>query len=165
MDRVEHFYGIVPVRWIADEPRFLMLRSYHIWTFPRYTLDNASAEAVGEALSSEFALNEIDFRLGTECRSTRPYSRGYVDHYYLVFNEFGEPQLPYSPISNSPVWDEFRWLRHRDARAKLRAPIRPIVDWAYETAVELTKPKESRKVLRTHFGIGLRRRRDATPSD
>jgi bis(5'-nucleosidyl)-tetraphosphatase len=125
--------GVVIVRRFDHEWRYLLLRVYNYWDFPKGEVEpgedplGAAVREVGE----ETTLEDLTFRWGSEFRETPPYRGGKVARYYLAESRSGDVALPVSEELGRPEHDEFRWMGYEDARALLAERVRPILDWAH----------------------------------
>jgi bis(5'-nucleosidyl)-tetraphosphatase len=129
--------GAIIVRLYAEEPRYLLLRAYDYWDFPKGIVESGEeplAAAVRE-IEEETTLTGLLFPWGTEFRETPPYGRGKIARYYLAESPQGEVDLPVSAELGHPEHDEFRWLPYDAVMALLNGRLRPILDWAHERVV------------------------------
>lgn len=124
--------GVVIVRPGADGVRFLLLRAYGYWDFPKGRVEAGEQPlaAACREVEEETTLRDLDFRWGHEYRETPPYGRGKVARYYLARWTRGEVSLPVNPDLGRAEHHEFRWLTYDAARALLNARLRAILDWA-----------------------------------
>lgn len=124
--------GVIIVRYFDVGWRYLLLRVYNYWDFPKGEVEageDALTAAVRE-VKEETTLENLNFRWGYEFRETPPYRAGKVARYYLAESRLGDVALPISEELGRPEHDEFRWLGYEDARALLAARVRLILDWA-----------------------------------
>ncbi len=126
--------GAVVVRRQRDVDgfRFLLLRAYRYWDFPKGRLEEGEQplDAARREVEEETTLRALQFPWGYEFRETPPYGRGKVARYYLAEAGRGTVSLPVNPILGHPEHHEFRWLEYRAARLLLNARLQPILDWA-----------------------------------
>ena len=125
--------GVIVVRKHGDSYRYLLLRAYHYWDFPKGLVDAGEAplaSAVRE-VAEETTLTDLNFRWGEDYRETDPYSRGKVARYYVAESAHGEVSLPVNPELGHPEHHEFRWLDYKAARKLLAPRVQPIIDWAH----------------------------------
>ncbi|NOY45864.1 MAG: NUDIX domain-containing protein [Deltaproteobacteria bacterium] len=133
MDKRVLSAGIVPVRLTPEGPRFLVLRAYRYWDFPKGEVEPGEEplEAALREAREETGLQEFRFRWGTGWRETPPYGRGKVARYYVAEAGAGEVRLGVNPDLGRPEHHEYRWLGYEDARRLLADRVRPVLDWAH----------------------------------
>jgi len=128
--------GVVVVRYIGKEPRFLLLRAYDYWDFPKGLLDPGEeplAAAVRE-VEEETGLTGLDFRWGHDFKETEPYgSKNKIARYYVAESKAGKAHLPVSAELGKPEHDEFRWMGYDEAKELLVPRVRAILEWATKT--------------------------------
>ena len=127
--------GVVIMRGHGTARRYLLLRAYQNWDFPKGVVEPGEdpLQAAIREVAEETTLTELDFRWGYEYRETAPYARGKVARYYLAETPQSEVTLPVSPELGKPEHDEFRWLSYSTARKLLPPRLQPILAWAEET--------------------------------
>jgi len=129
--------GVVIVRIFNGEPKYLLLRAYDYWDFPKGMVD-AGEEPLAAAIrevEEETTLTNLDFRWGHSFQETEPYgSKNKIARYYLAESRNGEVRLPVSAELGKPEHDEFRWMSYDGARALLVPRIQAILDWAHLNA-------------------------------
>ncbi len=125
--------GVVVVRRGADVCRYLLLRVWRYWDFPKGLVEPGEPplEAARREVAEETGLTRLEFRWGEVWRETPPYGRGKVARYYVAEAPEGEVRLPASPELGRPEHDEFRWVTYDEARALLNERVRAILDWAH----------------------------------
>lgn len=124
--------GVIVVRRHPGGYRYLLLRAYNYWDFPKGLVETGEeplASAVRE-VAEETMLTDLNFRWGEDYRETEPYAHGKVARYYVAESAQGEVSLPVSPELGHPEHHEFRWLDYRAARKLLAPRVQPILDWA-----------------------------------
>lgn len=124
--------GVVVVHLTQGEPRYLLLRAYRHWDFPKGLVEPGEdpLEAALREVAEETTLRELEFRWGYDYRETPPYGRGKVARYYLAHSAEMAVTLPVSPELGRPEHDEYRWLDYPAARALLTERLQAILDWA-----------------------------------
>jgi 8-oxo-dGTP pyrophosphatase MutT (NUDIX family) len=125
--------GVVLVRPAAAGSRYLVLRAYRNWDFPKGVVEpgeNPLAAAVRE-VREETSLDDLDFRWGHGFRETEPYARGKVARYYLAASPpSGQVRLAPSPELGRPEHHEFRWAMRAEAARLLPPRLQPVLEWA-----------------------------------
>jgi 8-oxo-dGTP pyrophosphatase MutT (NUDIX family) len=124
--------GVVVVRQVAGDWRFLLLRSFQYWDFPKGGVERGEsplAAALRETLE-EAGLSGLVFHWGEAFIDTEPYSRGKIARYYLAESPQGEVILHPSPTLGRPEHEEFRWVSAREAQELLVPRVQRVLDWA-----------------------------------
>jgi 8-oxo-dGTP pyrophosphatase MutT (NUDIX family) len=124
--------GVVVVRQSPRARRFLLLRAFRHWDFPKGSVEPGEdplAAAIRE-VEEESGLTDLAFRWGPLHLETGPYARGKIARYYVAESRAGEVTLRISPELGRPEHHEFRWLDYSAARALLVPRLQWILDWA-----------------------------------
>ncbi len=138
--------GVVPIRRFGSETRFLILRCYSYWDFPKGEIDPGEAplDAARREVMEETGLVDLDFHWGESSVDTPPYGRGKIARYYLAEAPSGEVEMAINPELGFPEHDEFRWVTYEEGRALLNARVQAVLDWAARRLAESPEPpKES----------------------
>jgi len=124
--------GVVVVRRETTGWRFLLLRVFDYWDFPKGLVESGESplEAACREVTEETSLTSLDFRWGYDYRETGPYARGKVARYYVAETTSAEVRLLVNPDLGTPEHHEFRWVDFEKARAMLSARVRPVLDWS-----------------------------------
>jgi 8-oxo-dGTP pyrophosphatase MutT (NUDIX family) len=124
--------GAVVVRRHAGGWRFLLLRAWRHWDFPKGRVEPGEAPlaAARREVAEETGLTSLGFRWGEVFVETAPYARGKVARYYLAEAASGEPSLPVNPGLGRPEHHEWRWLDYAAARGLLVPRLQAVLDWA-----------------------------------
>lgn len=127
--------GVVVVRRWPDGWRFLLLRAWRNWDFPKGEVEAGEAPltAARREVAEETGLLELAFRWGEGWCETAPYGRGKVARYYLAEARRGEVTLPVNPELGRPEHHEFRWVAEDAAGQLLPARLQPVLEWARAT--------------------------------
>ncbi len=129
--------GIIPVRFEPagarqSTPRFLLLRCFSYWDFPKGELEAGEAPLAGalREASEETGLHGLRLRWGEDFIETERYGRGKIARYYLAEAPAGDAYLPISPELGRPEHQELRWVDAAEAQQLLNARLRRVLAWA-----------------------------------
>ena len=124
--------GVIVVRPTADGPRFLLLRSYRYWDFPKGQVEPGETPlaAARRETSEETGIDQLDFAWGEDYFETEPYARGKVARYYLGRTDAPRVTLGVSPTLGRPEHHEYRWVSARRAGTLLNPRLRRALAWA-----------------------------------
>ena len=123
--------GVVVVRRVDGEWRFLLLRCYRYWDFPKGEVEPTEdpLETARREVTEETCLDHLDFRWGEAYTETQPYGDGKIARYYLAEAPSGTVSLPVSAELGVPELHEFRWVDEIEARSLLNARVRMVLEW------------------------------------
>ena len=127
--------GVIIVRRFDGKYRYLLLRAYEYWDFPKGMVESGEdplAAAIRET-EEETTLTLLDFHWGHGYTETEPYGKNKIARYYLAESPKGEVFLPVTEELGKPEHDEFRWLDYGTAWPLLVPRIQAILDWAEKT--------------------------------
>jgi bis(5'-nucleosidyl)-tetraphosphatase len=141
MGRSKFSAGAVVLRPAGDGWRYLLLRVFRTWDFPKGGLESGEAplQAAVREVEEETALTTLEFRWGEVYRETARYSAGKVARYYVAASLEGRVSLPVNPELGRPEHHEFRWVSYAEAKRLLPERLQPILEWVHEL-VELHEP-------------------------
>lgn len=124
--------GAVVVRAAPAGWRYLLLRVYRTWDFPKGGVEAGETplQAAVREVEEETALTDLAFEWGEAYCETRPYSAGKVARYYLALSPAQPVTLPVNAALGRPEHHEFRWVSHADARRLLPDRLQPVLEWA-----------------------------------
>lgn len=125
--------GVVVLRNTPEGRRYLLLRAWHHWDFPkgRQESNETPFETAIREVREETALTKLDFEWGTDRYiDTPPYANGKVARYYIASTEETNVQLLPNPVCGRVEHEEFDWFDF-DHAARLLAPrVRTVLRWA-----------------------------------
>lgn len=124
--------GVVVIRREAGGWRYLLLRAFNHWDFPKGMVEEGEeplAAAVRE-VQEESTIDDLRFGWGEESTETGPYSGGKVARYYLAETQRAEVTLPFNPLIGRAEHSEFRWVDFDEALKLVSPRVRPVVRWA-----------------------------------
>jgi 8-oxo-dGTP pyrophosphatase MutT (NUDIX family) len=124
--------GVVVVRRDDDDYRFLLLRAYRNWDFPKGLVEAGEAPlaAAVREVEEETSLSGLAFPWGEAYAETAPYNRGKVARYYLAECRDAAVRLPVSAELGRPEHHEYRWMDYGEALARASPRLQPILHWA-----------------------------------
>jgi len=134
MARSKFSAGAVVLRPEAGGWRYLLLRVFRTWDFPKGGLEAGEVplEAAIREVEEETALTQLEFRWGEVYRETARYSAGKVARYYVAVSLTQDVSLPVNPELGRPEHHEFRWVSHAEAKRLLPERLQPILAWVHE---------------------------------
>ena len=124
--------GVVVVRREPGGWRYLLLRAFNHWDFPKGMVEAGEqplAAAVRE-VKEESTIDDLRFAWGEESTQTGPYSGGKVARYYLAETQRTEVTLPFNPLIGRAEHSEFRWVDFDEAIRLVSPRVRPVIRWA-----------------------------------
>ena len=124
--------GAVVTRRIQGEARYLLLRCYRYWDFPKGEIESGEdpLQAACREIEEETGLKGLLFPWGEGYRETPVYGKGKVARYYLAESPAGDVHLPVSPELGVPEHHEFRWTSYPEARSLVNDRVGDVLDWA-----------------------------------
>lgn len=141
--------GVVVVRNTDDGWRYLLLRAYNHWDFPKGMVEAVEvplAAAVRE-VHEETRIADLQFVWGEEFVETGPYNGGKVARYYLAETRVHEISLPVVETLGRPEHNEFRWVDFPAAAKLITTRLKPVLNWAQARVTAGPPSKRSRRNL------------------
>lgn len=125
--------GAVIVSLVERKLRFLLLRAYRNWDFPKGIVENGEAaiDAALREVREETTLDDISFDWGLVFMETGPYNRGKIARYYIARSKERLVRLPINPQIGRPEHQEAAWVAYEQALEMVSARLLPVVRWAY----------------------------------
>lgn len=124
--------GVVVVRETREGWRFLLLRAFNHWDFPKGMVEpneEPLAAAIRE-VQEESLIADLEFTWGHEYSETGPYSRGKVARYYLARTRTTDVTLTVIEALGRPEHDEYRWVDAAAAQNLISPRLQPVLSWA-----------------------------------
>jgi 8-oxo-dGTP pyrophosphatase MutT (NUDIX family) len=124
--------GVVVVRQTEDGWRFLLLRAFNHWDFPKGMVEEGEeplAAAVRE-VQEESLIADLEFAWGGTSTQTGPYSRGKVARYFIARTRTEAVSLPVNPELGRAEHSEYRWVDFEAATELVSPRVRPVLNWA-----------------------------------
>ena len=124
--------GVVVLRREGQSWRYLMLRAYRNWDFPKGEVEAEEnpLHAACREVEEETSLASLEFPWGEVFCETEPYGGGKVARYYLGETQRGDVFLPHDEKLGRPEHHEYRWVSFDDARALAPPRLQPVIAWA-----------------------------------
>ena len=130
--------GVVVVRTTASGWRFLLLRAFNHWDFPKGMVEAGEEplQAAIREVREETLIVDLQFAWGEVYTETGPYSRGKVARYYLARTETSAVTLTVIEALGRAEHNEFRWVDYDGANRLVSPRVQPIVEWAWQQISE-----------------------------
>lgn len=124
--------GVVLVRRTDEGWRFLLLRAFNHWDFPKGMVEEVEqplAAALRE-VEEESGIADLVFEWGEGFTQTGPYSRGKVAQYFIASTQTSAVELLVNPEIGRPEHAEFRWASLDEATNLVSPRLQPVLKWA-----------------------------------
>lgn len=125
--------GIVIVRKERNTWKYLFLRAYRNWDFPKGEVEpgeDAFQTAVREA-KEETGIADLKFNWGKKYKETEPYRDGRkIARYYVAETTRSEVKFSVNPELGMPEHHEYRWIPFDEAKRLAPERLIPIIEWA-----------------------------------
>lgn len=126
--------GAVVVRKESGRWKFLLLRAYRNWDFPKGVVEPGEdpLETAVREVREEAGIHELTFRWGKVFKETEPYRSGgkKVARYYLADTSQSAVTLSINPEIGRPEHHEYRWLPYDEAKKLAPDRLLAVIDWA-----------------------------------
>ncbi|NNF52145.1 MAG: NUDIX domain-containing protein [Gammaproteobacteria bacterium] len=124
--------GAVVVRESGGGLRFLLLRAFDHWDFPKGIVEDGEEPlaAAQREIEEETTLCDLEFAWGETFIETGPYSRGKTARYYIARTFCANIELPVNPELGRAEHSEYRWVDYDEAIRLTSPRVRPVLQWA-----------------------------------
>jgi bis(5'-nucleosidyl)-tetraphosphatase len=136
--------GIVVVRRDNGQWKYLFLRAYKNWDFPKGIVEHPEEplETARREVAEEAGITELNFRWGPVFKETVPYSGGKkLARYYIAETPVALVTLSINPELGRPEHHEARWLSYAEIKTLAPPRLLPVVEWAHTLLGEAGEPK------------------------
>ena len=125
--------GVVIVSVLERKLKFLLLRAYRNWDFPKGLVEvgESPVDAAVREVREETALDDISFDWGMVFMDTGPYNKGKIARYYIARSKEIHITLPINPALGTPEHHEARWVDYDKALTMVSPRLQPVMRWAY----------------------------------
>jgi 8-oxo-dGTP pyrophosphatase MutT (NUDIX family) len=126
--------GVAVARRSATGWRFLLLRAYRNWDFPKGMVEPGEEPlaAARREVREETLIEDLQFNWGEVYLETGPYGNRKIARYYVAATLTEKITLPVNPELGRPEHEEWRWVDRDRALSLVVARLQPIVRWAAE---------------------------------
>jgi bis(5'-nucleosidyl)-tetraphosphatase len=125
--------GVVVVSLTQRKLKFLLLRAYRNWDFPKGLVE-AGEDPIDAALREvreETTLDDLSFDWGMVFMDTGPYNKGKISRYYIARSKETHIHLPINPDLGKPEHNEARWFDYDKTLCMVSPRLQPVVQWAH----------------------------------
>lgn len=124
--------GVVVVRRTQTGYKYLLLRAYSHWDFPKGVVEpgEQALDGAKREVYEETTIQELNFNWGYDYRETGPYGQGKVARYYIAETPQENIELLENPQLGRAEHEEYRWVSYNDAIPLLSPRVRSVLEWA-----------------------------------
>jgi bis(5'-nucleosidyl)-tetraphosphatase len=126
--------GVVVVRREHNEWKFLFLRAFKNWDFPKGIVEPSEnpLEAAKREVEEEAGITELNFRWGDVFKETLPYYSGgeKIARYYIAETSETTVNFSINPELGTPEHHEYRWLSYDEIKKLSSKRLLMIIEWA-----------------------------------
>lgn len=125
--------GVVIVRREKGEWRYLFLRAYRNWDFPKGIVEPSEdpLHAAIREVQEETGITDLNFRWGKVFKETVPYAENKVARFYIAETHASKVTFSINPELGRPEHHEYRWLSHDEILRVSPERLLPIILWAH----------------------------------
>jgi len=152
--------GVVVVRRGAGGWRYLLLRVYAYWDFPKGEVEAEEdpLDTAAREVAEETGLRDLRFVWGQDFYETERYGHGKIARYYLARSDGDRVVLSINPQLGHPEHHEYRWVSAEQAEILLNVRVGQALRWAEARIAADAKgagPSDSAKLLSGNLFQGL----------
>ncbi|MGD2126338.1 MAG: bis(5'-nucleosyl)-tetraphosphatase [Desulfobacteraceae bacterium] len=126
--------GIVVVRKKRGDWKYLLLRAYKNWDFPKGIVEPGEdpLETAKREVREETGIIDMRFRWGEGFRETEPYYSGgkKIARYYLAETSESAVTFSINPELGKPEHHEYRWSSYEEIIELSPKRLLPVIEWA-----------------------------------
>jgi 8-oxo-dGTP pyrophosphatase MutT (NUDIX family) len=125
--------GIVVVRKEKNQWKYLFLRAYRNWDFPKGMVESAETplETAKREVKEETGITNLNFRWGDLFKETLPYDRGKkVARYYIAETLESAVTFSINPELGKAEHHEYRWVSYDEIKKLSPERLLIIIEWA-----------------------------------
>jgi bis(5'-nucleosidyl)-tetraphosphatase len=125
--------GIVVVRKEEDGWKYLFLRAFRNWDFPKGEMEPGESplQAAVRETREETGITDLRFRWGEVFKETEPYNRRTkVARYYVAQTSEDQVVFAVNPQIGGPEHHEHRWLTYPELEKRSPPRLLPVIRWA-----------------------------------
>lgn len=125
--------GIVVVRKEEDGWKYLFLRAFRNWDFPKGEMEPGESplQAAVRETREETGITDLRFRWGELFKETEPYNRRTkVARYYVAQTSEDQVVFAVNPQIGGPEHHEHRWLTYPELEKRSPPRLLPVIRWA-----------------------------------
>jgi len=125
--------GIVVVRKEEDGWKYLFLRAFRNWDFPKGEMEPGESplQAALRETREETGITDLRFRWGEVFKETEPYNRRTkVARYYVAQTSEDQVVFAVNPQIGGPEHHEHRWLAYPELEKRSPPRLLPVIRWA-----------------------------------
>jgi len=131
--------GVVIVSREQAGCRFLLLRVYNYWDFPKGEVESGEAplDAARREVEEETGIVDLSFPWGDVYYETPPYRSGQerkIARYYVATTPLRKVVLAVNPELGKPEHDEYCWVNLEQARELLGWRLQAVLQWAAQVS-------------------------------
>jgi bis(5'-nucleosidyl)-tetraphosphatase len=125
--------GVVVVSLTQRKLKFLLLRAYRNWDFPKGMVESGEQpiDAALREVREETTLDDLSFDWGSSFMETGPYNKGKISRYYIARSKETHVKLQINPDLGMPEHHEARWVDFDKALTMVSPRLQPVVRWAH----------------------------------